>query len=153
LSRAWFVDEIEMVSENVLWQNLLSVSFNPKQTAYAIEPIAEQFYSGGEIISAEYTPNYIRIKTKNSEAGFLVVSEVYYPLRWKAKIDGESVKTFQTNGVIRGIEVPVGEHIIEFEYDKSVFHKGISISILSFILAIGLIGFGLIRNKKSNELV
>ena len=153
IPRAWFIDKVEVVDENVLWQNLLSESFDPAQIAYITKPITERFKSGGEIIYADYTPNYIKIETKNSEAGFLVVSEIYYPLRWKAKIDGKLIKTFETNGIIRGIEVSAGEHIIEFEYDRSLFHKGILISISSFILAMGLIVFGLIRNKKINELV
>jgi len=148
LPRAWFVDKIEVINENILWQNLLSESFDPKQTAYVNEPITEQSYSIGEITSSEYTPNYIKIETKNSGSGFFVVSEVHYPLRWKAKVDGESVKTFETNGVIRGVKVPSGEHTIEFVYDKSVFHKGIFISVLSFIVAIGFIAVGLVKNKK-----
>ncbi|NHZ85615.1 MAG: YfhO family protein, partial [Planctomycetia bacterium] len=154
MPRAWFVDEVEVIiDENALWQNLLSETFDPKQIAYINEPFTEQSISNGEIVSAEYSPNYIKIETKNSERGFLVVSEVYYPLRWKATIDGKAVKTYQTNGIVRGIEVPAGEHIIEFKYDKTIFHKGILISILSFIVAIGLIGIGLIKNKKSDELV
>jgi hypothetical protein len=148
LPRAWFIDKVEVVDENILWQNLLSESFDPTITAYVNEQTTRQFYSTGEIVYTEYTPNYIKLETKNPEPGFLVVSEIHYPLRWKAKIDGEPVKTLETNGVIRGIEVPAGEHIIEFEYDRSVFHKGILISILSFTLAMSLIGIGLIRNKK-----
>jgi uncharacterized membrane protein YfhO len=93
------------------------------------------------------------MKTVSENAGFLAISEVHYPLRWKATLDGEPVKTIETNGIIRGIEVPSGEHIIEFVYDKSVFHLGILISILSFILAIGIIGFGILKNNKLNELV
>ena len=147
LPRAWFVDKVEVVDENILWQSLLSESFDPSKTAYINEPMTEQFNSAGEIVYAEYTPNYITIETNNLEGGFLVVSEVHYPLRWKAKVDGKSVKIFETNGVIRGISVPAGNHIIEFVYDKSVFHKGIMLSILSFILAIGLVGLGLIKIK------
>ena len=126
----------------------MSETFDATRTAYISEPITRNNVSVGEIISAEYTPNYIKIETKNSEAGFLVIGEVHYPLRWKAKIDGESVKTFETNGVIRGIEVPSGEHFIEFVYDKSVFHKGILISILSFIVALGFIAVGLVKIKR-----
>jgi uncharacterized membrane protein YfhO len=87
------------------------------------------------------------LQTTSQNAGFLVVSEVHYPLRWKAKIDGKPIETFETNGVIRGIEVPAGEHIVEFKYDRSVFHAGKLISILSFILAISLITFGLVKLK------
>jgi len=148
MPRAWFVDNVEFVDKNDLWAKLMNESFSPLKTAFVSEPISEQFSSIGKITSAEYTPNYIKIETKNTETGFLVVSEIHYPLRWKAKIDRESVHTFETSGIIRGIVVPAGEHIIEFEYDKSVFHKGILISILSFSFAIGLIGRGLIKTKR-----
>ena len=109
--------------------------------------------TGGNIVESEFSIHNIKLKTTSPNAGFLVISEVYYPLRWKAKIDGEFFKTLETNGVIRGIVVPAGEHTIEFEYDRSVFHTGIIISIVSFILALGLIGFRLFRNKNQNELV
>ena len=150
LPRAWFVDEVEVVDESNLWQKLLSEPFDAAITAYVNEPIMRNDVSVGEIISSEYAPNYIKIETKQSQAGFLVVSEVYYPLRWEAKVDGESVKTFETNGVIRGLEIPSGEHIIEFAYDKSVFHKGILISILSFVVGLGLIVVGLVKNRRIN---
>jgi hypothetical protein len=148
MPRAWFVDEVEIVDESNLWQNLLTETFNATRTAYINEPVTKNNITVGEIVNTEYTPNYIKIETKNSEAGFLVVSEVHYPLRWKVKVNGKSVKTFETNGVIRGIEVPSGEHIIEFVYDKSVFNKGIFISILSFIIALGFIAFGLVKIKR-----
>jgi len=145
LSRAWFVDNVEVCDGNILWKNLLAESFDPTQIAYINETIKTKITGGGEIINTKYTPNCLKIETNNSEPGFLVLSEIYYPLRWKAMIDGKPVKIFETNGVIRGLEVPTGKHIIEFKYDKSVFHKGILISIVSFILAIGFIAFGLIK--------
>ena len=153
IPRAWFVNKVEVVNENVLWQNLLNESFDPIQVAYINEPLTEAINKGGIILEYESSIHLIKLKTTSQNAGFLVISEIHYPLRWKAKIDGKSVKTIETNGLIRGIEVPAGEHIIEFEYDKSMFHKGILISILSFIFAIGLIAFGLIKIKVSNELV
>lgn len=153
IPRAWFVDKVEVVNENDLWQNLLSESFDPAQIAFINEPLTEVITKGGKILEYESSIHHIKLETTSQNAGFLVISEVHYPLRWKAKIDGKPIKTYETNGIIRGIEVPAGEHIIEFEYDKSIFHKGILISIISFILAIGIIAFGLIRNKKTNELV
>ncbi|MFC1565581.1 hypothetical protein ACFL4B_01385 [Candidatus Neomarinimicrobiota bacterium] len=153
LPRAWFVDKVEVVDENILWQKLLAESFNPTKFAYINESLTEIITQGTEIFEYASSIHHISLKTTSQNAGFLVLSEVHYPLRWKAKIDGEPVKTIETNGIIRGIEVPAGEHIIEFDYDKSVFHKGILISIVSFILAIGFIAFGIFNKKKSNELV
>lgn len=153
IPRAWFVDKVEVVNEIDLWQNLLSGSFDPAQIAYIKDPLTEVITKGSKILEYDSSIHHIQLKTTSQNAGFLVISEVHYPLRWKARIDGKPVKTFETNGIIRGIEVPAGEHNIELEYDRLVFQKGILISILSFILAIGLIAFGLIRNKKINELV
>lgn len=153
IPRAWFVDKVEVVDENDLWQNLLNESFDPAQIAFINKPPTEVITKGGKILEYESSIHHIKLETTSQNAGFLVISEVHYPLRWKAKIDGKPIKTYETNGIIRGIEVPAGEHIVEFEYDKSIFHKGILISIISFILAIGIIAFGLIRNKKTNELV
>ncbi|MEE8341091.1 MAG: hypothetical protein V3R52_03230 [Candidatus Neomarinimicrobiota bacterium] len=149
LARAWFVDKVEVVDNDILWQKLLNESFNPMQTAYLNKPITGQILSEGEIISTKFNPNYIRIDVDAVERGFLVISEVHYPLRWKAKIDGLPVETFETNGIIRGIEIPLGEHIVEFEYDRSVFLKGKFISILSFVLALGFIVFGFIKLKNN----
>ena len=153
LPRAWFVDKVEVVDENVLWQNILSESFDPAKIAYVTNAQNVSANTGSKIVEYKFSIHNIQLKTISQNTGYLVISEVHYPLRWKAKIDGESVNSIETNGVIRGIEVPIGEHVIEFEYDKSVFHTGILISILSFILAIGLIGFGFFKNKKQNELV
>jgi len=153
LTRAWFVDKVEVADENLLWQNLLSESFDPTKIAYVTDAQNISAGTGGNVVEYESSIHHIKMKTVSENAGFLAISEVHYPLRWKATLDGEPVKTIETNGIIRGIEVPSGEHIIEFVYDKSVFHLGILISILSFILAIGIIGFGILKNNKLNELV
>ncbi len=148
LPRAWFVDNVEVADEDDLWSNLMSDSFDPFKTAYVNEAVTGQFENQNATIVGQYLPNYLKLETNNVNNGFLVISEIHYPLRWKAKIDGEVTNTYQTNGIIRGIVVPSGEHVIEFEYDRSVFNKGIFISIISFVLAIGLIGISLIKTKK-----
>jgi uncharacterized membrane protein YfhO len=88
----------------------------------------------------------LTVKTESTAEGFLVISEVYYPLRWKAKIDGKEVKYFETNGVIRGLIVPPGNHEVKFIYDRSSFRKGITISIVAFLLCIGIIAFGWVKS-------
>ncbi|MEE9572251.1 MAG: hypothetical protein V3W20_04315, partial [Candidatus Neomarinimicrobiota bacterium] len=142
-----FVDKVEVVDENILWQKLLSESFDPSQIAYIKEPLTEIITQSGTVLKHKSAIHQIELKTTSQNAGFLVISEVYYPLRWKAKIDGKPIEILETNGIIRGIEVPAGEHIVEFEYDRSVFHTGKLISFLSFILAISIVAFGLVKSK------
>ena len=85
---------------------------------------------------------------ESSEDQFLVLSEVFYPIRWKAFVDNELIKTFQVNGLLRGVIVPKGIHTVQFIYDKSSFNIGFTISLMSFLVSTGLIGFGLYRQKR-----
>jgi len=148
IPRAWFAKNVETVEENGLWNNLIDESFDPLKTAYITESI-EDIKNGNSVIQySKFTPNNILINTKSDTDGFLVISEVHYPLRWKAFIDDESVDTYEVNGIIRGLVVSPGEHTIEFKYDKTVFNKGLLIAIISTIFALGLIGVSFIKIKK-----
>jgi len=146
--RAWFVIETETVSDDEVWRKIVQPSFNPLETAYVNEPIKISADSKGSIIKFEKGVNHTRIMTESSGNQFLVLSEVYYPLRWKAMMDGKEIQTHKVNGILRGVEVPAGNHTIDFIYDKSSFKKGLTISFTSFGLSLGLIGFGYFRRKK-----
>ena len=148
IDRAWFVENVEVVSEDELWQSLMNESFNPTQTAYIIDDHPYSTFSSGEIISANYLPNHISLDVETEQGGFLVVSEVYYPLRWKSYIDGEEVPTYETNGIIRGLWIDKGTHKVEFKYDKEIFNRGRTVSIISTIIALSLIAVGFISTKK-----
>ena len=78
------------------------------------------------------------------------MSEVYYPVRWKCTIDGQTTETIETNKLIRGVVIPPGEHTVEFIYDRSSFNKGKLISGISLVIALGLIGAGVYRKRKKS---
>jgi hypothetical protein len=148
IDRAWFVENVEVISEDEIWQNLIDESFDPTQTAYIIDDHPNLTFGSGEVIFANYLPNHISLDVETDQGGFLVVSEVHYPLRWKSYIDGEEVPTYETNCIVRGLWIDEGTHKIEFKYDRSVFNRGRTVSIISTILALSLITVGFIRTKK-----
>ena len=149
LPRAWFVKRTEVVVEDEVWDKIIQPDFNPKEIAYVNEEIKIPSDSKGSITKFENGVNKINIMTESTGNLFLVLSEVYYPLRWKATIDGIEVKTHNVNGILRGVEIPTGSHSIEFKYDKSSFNKGIIISITSFGLALGFVVFGFLKRRKN----
>jgi hypothetical protein len=151
IPRAWFVENVDMVFEDDIWKRIMDESFDPLKTAYVTDQIREIAIGYGVVEYSKFTPNHILIKTKSDTDQYLVISEVHYPMRWKAYIDDEPLNTVETNGIIRGLIVPPGEHTIEFKYDKNVFNKGLIISLLSTIIAFGLIGINFLKPK--NELV
>lgn len=104
-------------------------------------------FSMGKINSIKNSLHILEIETESDSTSFLIVSEVFYPLRWKATIDGEQIEYFKTNGVIRGLIIPKGLHKIVFNYDRSSFNKGVLISLSSFFITIGLIIFGYHKSR------
>ena len=150
--RAWFVKNVEVYAgKNFPWGAITAQSFDPGRTAFVSQTYIESnsSFTLGSVTDIQYSLHELTVQTESTTEGFLVISEVYYPLRWKAKIDGKEVKYFKTNGVIRGLIVPPGNHEIKFIYDRSSFRKGITVSIGVFLLCIGIIAFGLVKSPAS----
>jgi uncharacterized membrane protein YfhO len=149
LPRAWFVNKTEVISEDEVWNKIIQPDFDPRKTAYIPNEVSVSSGSQVSITHFEKSIHRITMSTESDGNHFLVLSEIYYPIRWKAMIDGEETQTHLVNGILRGVVVPTGKHTIEFIYDKSAFNKGVIISFASFVLALGFIGLGYFGNKKS----
>ena len=151
LPRAWFVSRVQALENpELVWNMLKSPSFDPTKVAYLTktEKKGKKDYGVGVVDTMTTSLHRVAIQTISTETGFLVVSEVDYPLRWKAFLDGTEVPSEQVNGVLRGVEIPAGEHVVEFVYDKSTFHLGLYISCLSLGLCLGFIAFGLFLMRR-----
>jgi len=143
--RAWFAKNIEVYPENNFpWGKIKNQLFEPEKVAFVSQNDISfnTTFSIGKINSINNSLHRLEIETESDSTSFLIVSEVFYPLRWKATIDGEQIEYFKTNGVIRGLIIPKGQHKIVFNYDRSSFNKGVLISLSSFFLTIGMIIFG-----------
>jgi len=152
LPRAWFVPRVQALENaELVWNMLKSPSFDPTKLAYLTntEKRGKKDYVVGTVDTIATSLHEVTIHTSTNEPGFLVVSEVDYPLRWKAFVDGQEVAYEQVNGVLRGLEIPAGEHVVRFLYDKSAFHLGLYVSFLSLGLCLGFIGFGLFLVQRS----
>lgn len=78
-------------------------------------PSQKLSFSKGSAKVISYKPNTIVIETKNTEDGFLVISDNYYP-GWKASIDGDQTTILRTDYNMRGIFVSKGSHIVTMNY-------------------------------------
>ncbi|MBE9490508.1 MAG: YfhO family protein, partial [Bacteroidetes bacterium] len=145
---AWFVRDLEEVtSANDEIMALDSLDTRNK-AVYAITPLTKQkelnnrfmVDSTASISVMEYKPNYIKYNSNNSNDGFAVFSENYYADGWQAYIDGIKTEHIRVNYVLRGMQIPIGNHIIEFKFEPQVIKTGSTIALASSIL----IGFLLI---------
>lgn len=113
------------------------------------DQISKESYSGeGSIELTNYHPDKLEYKFNSNEEQLVVFSEVYYPLGWKAFIDGKEEDIARVNYILRAIEVPAGEHIIEFKYELDSQKNAGIIAWLASIIILLLVGFGFYMNGK-----
>lgn len=139
------LDSLETKTKAILTDNLSDDSY-PKTVAklskdYVVDSIAN-------IQLTNFKPNYLKYTSNNSNTGFAVFSEIYYGKGWQAFIDGEQVPHLRVDYVLRGIEIPKGEHQIEFKFEPQVIKTGSRIALASSIFLALLLVLGLFYEFK-----
>ena len=90
-----------------------------------------------------YQPNELKYISNNPIVGYAVFSEMYYKNGWNAYIDGKLEKHDRVDYALRGLPIPAGKHIIEFKFEPQVIKTGSTISLISFIGILLLLGGGI----------
>ncbi|NOY48261.1 MAG: YfhO family protein [Chlorobi bacterium] len=98
-----------------------------------------------------YKPNYLQYQSNNSNDGFAVFSENYYGQGWQAYIDGVEAAHIRVNYVLRGMEIPAGNHTIEFKFEPQIIKTGSGIALGSTIIVVLLIIGGLFYEFKRSR--
>jgi hypothetical protein len=158
LGAAWFVKAISYEPDAAAIMNRLS-SFSPKDTALVEASykkdnlVADPSADSSSRINLVYNDNDIIEYHSSSKAnGFAVFSEVYYDAGWVATIDGKEAPIIRTNYVLRGLQVPAGDHKIVFEFKPKSFYNSNKAAIgASLIIWLLLIGAAVSSLRKKQE--
>ncbi|HKQ73497.1 MAG TPA: YfhO family protein, partial [Blastocatellia bacterium] len=150
LPRAWFVEQaLALPSREVLRtikQGKLpdGAPFDPAKTAlleeedFGVKPIAlpaSGVSAGAEARVTRYEAQRIELLTRNEQAGFLILSEVYYR-GWDAWVDGAPTPVERVNYTLRGVALPAGEHRVEFVFRAPSFRAGAIYSGLGALILV-----------------
>jgi hypothetical protein len=95
-----------------------------------IQPICD--FSDSKIFILEEHPNEIIIKVDSRSAGWVVLSDVWYP-GWVVFIDGQKHSVEHANYLFKAAQVPEGNHLVKFIYRPTSFFLGTAISFLSVV--------------------
>lgn len=158
LPRAFFVSSYKVAQGIEILNNIKQGNFDPSKVALLekdpgvkIDPAD----STAKVSITNYTNQLITLEAEASGNNLLYVSEVYYPIGWKAYIDGQETETFKTDYLFRSIIVPKGKHKIEFKFESTTFNTGKNISIGANIFLIAIFGISiagsLLKRKKQPE--
>jgi len=141
----WFIKGIKWASDaNEEIKGLNGI--NLKETAVINEKYkdlitnfkGDTITNTGNIALSSYKMDNLIYNVTSSANSFAVFSELYYP-DWHAYIDGKEVPVVQCNFVLRGIEIPKGDHKIAFKYIASEYITGSKIAYASSFAIIGAI--------------
>ncbi len=114
LPRAFFVETlVKAKDDQAAIEEMFKINSFAKTAIIQDSDLLKQKFSQGKAEIVFYEENEIIIKTQNSQDGFLVVSNTFYPT-WHAKIDNRENKIYLTNFNFQGILVPRGIHTIVF---------------------------------------
>jgi hypothetical protein len=164
LPRAWFVKRVLTAPRVDVLQAIKTgrlkdgSQFDPKEIALMeredfgsreIKAPAVDLSTDATVNVARYDPHAIELNTHNAHPGFLVLSEIYYR-GWEATVDGNRVPVERVNYTLRGIQLPPGDHKVEFVFRAHSFRVGTIYSSLGIVL---LLTGGLLSRPRGQRFV
>lgn len=149
-----FADMIDSTFDRIVTLKTTGVEgFDPVREAIVGEDFASDLatsYTGeGTIEMTSYHPDELVYTSNSSSEQLAVFSEIYYPIGWKAFVDDEEVPIRRVNYVLRGLDVPAGEHTIKFVYDLDSYKSAGLMMWLSSIGAILFLAFALFMEYRN----
>jgi uncharacterized membrane protein YfhO len=86
-----------------------------------------------------------------SKGGLAAFSEIHYPKGWTATIDGKEAPIVRVNYLLRGLEIPAGEHEVVFTFAPSSYYSTKTpMVIFQYLIVLALISGVFFTYKESN---
>ena len=144
LGNAWFVDEVDYVNnaneeiEAIHGLNPTEKAVVDKKFESVVQSLPSDSTATIELVA--YEPNYLKYEVSSDKGGTVVFSEIYYP-GWKSTIDGQEVAHGRANYILRAMNVPAGQHVVEFRFDPTSLHvtENIAFVALGLLLVLATI--------------
>ncbi len=153
--RAYLVGRLETAPDAAaLFRRLAEDSFDPAAVAVTEMPPSEPLPDSasddvGLAVMTGRTANTVRVEVDAKARCVLVLSDTYFP-GWVARVDGVKTELFPVNYAFRGVIVPAGKHVVEYEYRPRSFRVGLAISTFTGVISCLSIAFYLIRKTRRN---
>jgi hypothetical protein len=155
LPRAFFVNRYEVAGGLKILNNIKEISFDPKDVAYMMEDPNVSIEAPKQGAIARYTRfgiQDIELSVTATGNNLLFLSETWYPVGWKAYIDGKETQIHRMNYMFRGVVVPAGEHTLTMSFEPTGFYLGKNLSLwINILILSGLAFFGITIVRKKRQ--
>lgn len=162
LPRAWLVSSAQIrPDQEAVLAELQLPTFEPLHTVVLarqdanLVPAAPTDHTPpssmeGPVSIVKYSGNEIEVTASAENAGYLVLSEVWYP-GWRATVNGAPVPVVRANYALRALPVPEGELDVRIWYAPESWRRGLALFGFGILLYAGLVlrrFFPLIRAER-----
>jgi hypothetical protein len=155
LPRAFFVNNYKVVPALSTLEALRDGTLDPAKTVYFETDPHLQIQPPDSSTFARFTSyklQSMKIQVHASGNNFLVLSEVYYPKGWTAFVDNKETQIYQSDYLLRGIEIPEGDHSVELMFHPATYYMGRNVSLTTnIVLVLGIVGtasYSLVTRKR-----
>ena len=161
LGNAWFVGKLFVVdspqaeSDALSRIDLSTTAVIDRSFAGAVQNLEPGIAPDARITLTAFTPKQMDYDASSSKPGVAVFSEIYYPYGWKVTIDGQPADMFRVNYVLRGLNIPAGNHHITFLFNPDSVRRGDTIAticvVLMYLIILSLAGLAVYRYFKNRK--
>ena len=164
LGHAWFVDsvkeaatakdaltainQLDLKKNAVIEKSDYSGAENATSKGMTLQQREFVLDSASSISQTFYSNDSIVYKSNNANQGLAVFSEIYYNEKngaWKATIDGKEANALRVNYILRGLEIPAGNHEIVWVYKPADRSLMLNIEVASSALILLLVAGSLLQ--------
>jgi len=127
LPRVWFVtNSLVLKQEDEILQTLAKDTFNPEETVILEHglPVAVANRQNSRVEIIEWHNRELIFKASLNQAGFIVISNSYYP-GWQALVNDQPHEIVRANFVFQALSLPAGEYLIKLNYRPKFFYYGL----------------------------
>jgi len=140
LPRAWVVHEmVESRTVDDTRRFMADASFDLRKRAFLRGPlptgVSRCAGEGDDARLLRRVSDRVRVWAELDCAGLVVLSDTWYP-GWQATVDKRPATIFEVDGVVRGVVVPAGRHLIEFRYRPRSVYWGAALTLLAGLVAL-----------------
>jgi uncharacterized membrane protein YfhO len=135
--------------------NTLLTGFDPSSSAIVVGYNGNEVSddSLGAVTVQSWHENKIELISNSEKGGFLVLSEIYYAPSWVATVNGIETEIYQTNHILRGIEIPPGKADVIFYFNDAPWKKFRILSRSSLLIILFGFGFIIWKEPKTNAII
>ena len=90
----------------------------------------------------------ITVTGTDARPTYLLIAETWYP-DWRATIDGQATTVHRANYAQLSVELPSGAREVRLEFRSPASSTGRAVSLISTLIALGLIAAPLMRRSPS----